>query len=150
MGGTVEKKSYPLVDWYGQDPMLLIEHPTGVFHSGQTGGMCCNHPQVEGLAIPLNNFGNREWAALPSTCPDGCCDKLSMDSFAKLSKVWPTQEHETYYIAPDPVRWRDGEESWLPVIIEPGKRQLREFESNPLALWLIGKKGFILTQDNCD
>ena len=146
-------KSYPLVEWYSEriGPILIIEHKCGVFHTGQTQGMACNHPEIEGVAIPLSDFGNTTWMDLPSTCPDGCCQKgLSLETYEKLQKVWPTQEYETYYIALDYLRMGEGEEALIPVIIQPGKRKLRDFEIAPLTNWVIGKRGFILTQDNCD
>lgn len=39
---------------------LLVESKTGIFYSSQTGGVCCNHPQIEGAIIaaaPATIFG---------------------------------------------------------------------------------------------
>lgn len=32
---------------------LILEIPTGVYYTNQTGGHACNHPQVEGVYMPF-------------------------------------------------------------------------------------------------
>ena len=34
---------------------LIIEFPSGVLYSNQTGGTSCLHPQIEGVFVPLRN-----------------------------------------------------------------------------------------------
>ncbi|MFN0257548.1 DUF6210 family protein [Pedobacter ureilyticus] len=34
---------------------LIIEYPSGILFSNQTGGFSCLHPSVEGIYVPLNN-----------------------------------------------------------------------------------------------
>ncbi len=46
---------------------LVIEAPTGVVYSTQTGGSCCDHPEVEGFIVPLLYF---DWAELGKKTQD--------------------------------------------------------------------------------
>jgi len=34
---------------------LIIEYPSGMFFSNQTGGTSCQHPSIEGIYVPLCN-----------------------------------------------------------------------------------------------
>ena len=34
---------------------LIIEYPSGILYSNQTGGTSCLHPEIEGVYIPLRN-----------------------------------------------------------------------------------------------
>jgi len=34
---------------------VIIEHPTGVFYSNQSGGTGCLHPKIEGIFVPFGN-----------------------------------------------------------------------------------------------
>jgi hypothetical protein len=34
---------------------LIIEYPSGIIYSNQTGGTSCLHPEVEGVFVPLRN-----------------------------------------------------------------------------------------------
>lgn len=34
---------------------LIVEHPSGVRYSNQTGGTGCHHPEVEGVLVPVAN-----------------------------------------------------------------------------------------------
>lgn len=35
---------------------IILKAKTGFKYSNQTGGVCCNHPEQEGLLIPLENI----------------------------------------------------------------------------------------------
>lgn len=48
---------------------IIIPEPTGVFFSPQTAGVCCHHPLLEGIFIPLSeptiyNKNKKEWVSL--------------------------------------------------------------------------------------
>lgn len=32
---------------------LIVNHPSGVVYTNQAGGVCCTHPELEGVLIPL-------------------------------------------------------------------------------------------------
>lgn len=34
---------------------LILQYPTGVMVTNQTGGYCCLHPEIEGIYIPFND-----------------------------------------------------------------------------------------------
>lgn len=36
-----------------KQPVIIVPAETGVIYSNQTGGCCCNHPEMEGYIIPL-------------------------------------------------------------------------------------------------
>jgi hypothetical protein len=40
---------------------MIVEMPTGVMYSNQTGGASCLHPRVEGLYVPLANDCTESW-----------------------------------------------------------------------------------------
>lgn len=37
-------------------PALIVAHPSGVVYNHQAGGYACNHPEMEGVFIPLDDF----------------------------------------------------------------------------------------------
>ncbi|OED48096.1 hypothetical protein AB832_00370, partial [Flavobacteriaceae bacterium (ex Bugula neritina AB1)] len=39
---------------------IIIEYPTGVLISNQTGGTACLHPKIEGIYLPLANDYNEQ------------------------------------------------------------------------------------------
>jgi hypothetical protein len=49
----LSKPSVELWDTVGLG--LIIEYPSGIFFSNQTGGTACLHPSIEGIYIPIHN-----------------------------------------------------------------------------------------------
>lgn len=47
----------------GDVPILIAAAKTGIFYTNQTGGVACNHPAIEGFAVPLG----------PGLEIDACC-----------------------------------------------------------------------------
>lgn len=45
--------SAPVELWNVDSPGVIVEIPTGVRWSNQTGGTACNHPEVEGVFVPM-------------------------------------------------------------------------------------------------
>lgn len=116
---------------------LIISHPTGVFYSGQCGGMSCRHPEFEGYVIGIGDFGQDF-----DTCQFGCLymddeDKIKLsDAFDELCKE---TEKWIYKIKVDRDRLNEMMEGWIPVIIN-GKMDSVVFENT---------KG-IIHLPNCD
>ena len=52
--------------WEGVGLGLIIEYPSGVLYSNQTGGTTCLHPQAEGVFVPLRGEVEVESNALLS------------------------------------------------------------------------------------
>jgi len=53
-GFRVDDSRMLLVDaWSIGQWGIIIPEPTGVFYGLQTGGVCCHHPAIEGIFIPL-------------------------------------------------------------------------------------------------
>ena len=143
----MKAEKLPMIHWYCELPVVLIEHNTGIRYCGQVGGMLCSPLGIEGFPIPLDD---PEWKQLYSLShPDACClPGLSDELLEKLEQNWPKQEHEPLYVKLDRSRADKGTECWFPVIIEKGKAEqhFAKKDSEPL----IGKKGFLLMPDNCD
>lgn len=52
----MDKASKPLIELYDSVGLgIIIEYPTGILVSNQTGGTACLHPQMEGVYLPLRN-----------------------------------------------------------------------------------------------
>ena len=50
----VNDERFILVDaWSIGQWGIIIPEPTGIFYSLQTGGVCCHHPAIEGIFVPL-------------------------------------------------------------------------------------------------
>ena len=48
---------------------LIILNPTGIHYTAQAGGMCCEHPEVEGFVMALHPDRFKHFG---STCDYGC------------------------------------------------------------------------------
>lgn len=47
----------PLIEiWDSVGLGIIIELPTGIMISNQTGGTACLHPKIEGIFLPLSNY----------------------------------------------------------------------------------------------
>lgn len=106
----------PVIDIGFDFPVVLIEWPTGVWYSGQVGGIACMHPEVEGFYLPLSE---EFWKPLKGiSCPASCYGRpIGEELCRKLQAVWPNQENERLQIYFDPVFCDNGTEAWFPVQI---------------------------------
>lgn len=131
---------------------LLVEHPTGVLWSNQTGGTACAHPECEGFYVPLGRaqmfadveypFESQWWltsAELEKV--DSWCVKpydreavqAWIDSVPDLATVLkPRDSYEGWW-----------GENWIPVRVRDG---LSQFD----CLSGLGNKLAILTMQNSD
>ncbi|SHF59946.1 hypothetical protein SAMN05444344_0717 [Tenacibaculum mesophilum] len=51
----------PLIEiWDSVGLGIIIEYPTGIMISNQTGGTACLHPKIEGIFLPLSNDYSKE------------------------------------------------------------------------------------------
>jgi hypothetical protein len=54
--------------WSSHNSHIIIKIPSGIYYSNQTGGICCHHPEIEGVLIPLPS--DIEFDAILSDFPD--------------------------------------------------------------------------------
>lgn len=150
----LQEKARPLI-YVGDDkPHLLVEWPTGIKYCGQTGGIACCHPEVEGFDITLpSRFSVLE----DLTCDEGCWGHaLGTKTVDKLKAVWPKtrESHQwgAYWeLELDESRMRNSMEAWIPVRVVRGTaKSLVGHCINELDVWLVGKQGWLLLPDNCD
>ena len=122
---------------------LIIEYPSRVHYTNQTGGYACRHPVQEGAFIILDNtyhlgtrleahFTGEKWGG---HCYDGIdvetadfVDDFLHETCSKLLKV-------------DRSRLKECQEAWVYVIVEQDKTELPE--------WNIDGRG-VLTWNNSD
>lgn len=58
---TLQKMNQPLIEiWDSVGLGIIIEYPTGIMISNQTGGTACLHPKIEGIFLPLSNDYSEE------------------------------------------------------------------------------------------
>ncbi|WP_316806523.1 DUF6210 family protein [Pedobacter agri] len=56
MENVTEQPMRPKIElWDTVGLGLIIEYPSGIFFSNQTGGTSCQHPSIEGIYVPLHN-----------------------------------------------------------------------------------------------
>ena len=138
---------FPIIYWYNELPVVLVEHDTGIMYCGQAGGMICGPFGIEGFPIPLDD---PEWRQLYGLShPDACCiPGLSDELLNRLEQNWPKQENKFFYVKLDRSRAEKGIECWFPVMIEKGIAEHHFAKKD--SEFLVGKKGFLLMPDNCD
>ena len=149
----------PLIElWEGVGLGLIIEWPSGILYSNQTGGTACLHPEVEGVFIPLRNDCERDGDRLlspenelleyfegPKHRGTGAIRGLDTDDAELITSV--LAKWQLHQLAVDRTRLGDSHEAWVYVVIEGELAggdglPLRGFPAHPL-------KG-ILTWSNSD
>jgi len=120
----------PLIElWEGVGLGLLIEWPSGILYSNQTGGTACLHPEVEGLFVPLRNDCERDGDRLLSPENDlleyfegpkhrgtGAIHGLDADDAEFITSV--LAKWHLHQIAVDHTRLSDSHEAWVHVVID--------------------------------
>lgn len=109
-------------------PVVIVECATGICYSGQVGGICCRHPEVEGyLDFPF--YRERDWQPLVGvSCPDGCCQELSQEKAEEIDTILRHVSAMRFNFA----RLSQSTEAWFPVML------------NDESI------GWLLMPDNCD
>lgn len=112
---------------------VIINLPTGVFFTNQTGGVSCNHPELEGIFIPLHD-----------TAPEPCiCFDYSEDEASDMIQDYFDRNHLPLRVD----RTERLEEAWIPVVVtNRSDSHYYDFSG-----WreLVGKSGRYV-YNNCD
>ena len=134
---------------------LIIEFPTGIIISNQTGGTACLQPEVEGIYLPLLNDCNNEKILIsPETdlinyfegdkyngngATKGI-DKEDVESISRILKKYSVNE----ILQINEERLNESHEAWIHVLIKKENRWnlMQEFEPYP--------RNGILTWSNSD
>lgn len=108
---------------------LIIEYPSGVIYSNQTGGTSCSAPCVEGVFVPLRNdyavpsreFLSPEHALIayfegPKWRGTGATQGIDPEDVEFIERL--LSEHRlSHCITLDRTRLRDSHEAWIHVIV---------------------------------
>lgn len=126
----------------GEYPSLIVEWPTGIKYTAQTGGIGCDHPVCEGFVMGLPQLFEKF-----DDCSYGCHHLWEMeDARIKLADDLDIffKDNHYDYLQIDRSRLKDLTEGWWPVIIsrELGDHFMNGTHPGPF-------KGFIHT-GNCD
>lgn len=97
---------------------LIILHKTGIFYTGQCGGISCTHPYTEGYLIDMGSLGDDI-----DECSFGCAYLESMPEKQKeLGEVYDKMLQE--YCKPlvidlrfDFDRVTETQEGWIPLLL---------------------------------
>lgn len=110
----------PIVElWDYEGCGIVVEAPTGVFYTNQTGGNICNHPKAEGFFFPLNDRLSQSWGRLH----DNLCG-FSWNGepvIGPLATSILEDEILPAFVKVDDSRLLEGEEAWVPVIFDDGR-----------------------------
>lgn len=126
-----------LIDAYG----VIINKETGIIWTNQTGGECCNHPEIEGFFVPYITDLSHKLCCGPfdDKFKEKICDEIDQEFL----------ENSDPFIV-DRERWSICQEAWVPIIvIACHKDSIHSPWQTDVFNNLIGAKG-ILTYPNCD
>jgi hypothetical protein len=149
----------PVVElWEGVGLGLIIEWPSGILFSNQTGGTSTLHPETEGIFVPLRNDcerqGNRllspdsellEYFEGPKHKGTGATQGLDSEDADFITSVlarWHLDQ-----VTVDRARLADSHEAWVHVIIDENKSGNEELPFHNFAPY--PRRG-ILTWSNSD
>jgi len=125
----------PIVQlWEAVGLGLIIEYPSGIAYSNQTGGTSCSHPKVEGLLVPLRNDTEYETRRLlspenelydyfkgPKYCGTGAIGGLDVEDVSFIESVLEKYRLSSC-ISIDRSRLADSHEAWVYVNVEREER----------------------------
>ena len=125
----------PIVQlWQAVGLGLIIEYPSGIAYSNQTGGTSCSHPKVEGLFVPLRNDIEYETRRLlspenelydyfkgPKYCRTGAVGGLDVEDVSFIESVLEKYRLSSC-ISVDRSRLADSHEAWVYVKVEREER----------------------------
>jgi len=111
--------------WDGVGLGLIIECPSGVVYSNQTGGTSCLRPEMEGVFVPLRNdyevpslklmspeisfAAYFEGPAHPGTGATGGLSGADADFIDSTLETW----HLSSFLSVDRARLRESHEAWV-------------------------------------
>lgn len=135
---------------------LVICHPTGIFYTAQTRGVCCNHPEAEGFMLPVE-FEESEEFNRWFDCKHNCYKKWENGSeeqmkSASLSNrfiqgaIKMSYKYQINSMLFDFERIKDFQEGWWPV---KGEGYLHYLSNRIKGIQLKQYKGY-LHLGNCD
>jgi hypothetical protein len=123
----------PIVQlWQAVGLFLIIEYPSGIAYSNQTGGTSCSHPKVEGLLVPLrNDIATRcllspenelyDYFEGPKYCGTGAIGGLDAEDVSFIESVLEKYRLSSC-ISIDRSRLADSHEAWVYVKVEGEER----------------------------
>jgi hypothetical protein len=138
----------PLLDLLWFDGLgLIIEHPSGVRYTNQTGGYACHHPEVEGAFIPIPDHRSEQAYVLKKfftgpKCKGWCYDGIDEETARFVDKVLGQSRH-TQSLQVNRAKLAESQEAWIHVTVRS--------DQEPSELW----SGFenavgIITWENSD
>ena len=103
--------------WELSGAALIVPCKSGVVYTNQVNGTACEHPECEGILIPINNDGVRENFASSLEAKlcglfDGTWDSLDQAKADEIDKVLG-QFNETNGITVDRAKLTNSVESWV-------------------------------------
>lgn len=121
-----------------EKPLLLIEDRSGRTYEGQSGGVCCNHPEATGILFNLRKAG-KLGELLDGPHHQRWCGFIDRDGLAELDAY--------FTMLGIPLRtsgfWHD--EGWVSVTVQP----IPDGEKWDYLTPYVGRSG-ILIWNNCD
>jgi hypothetical protein len=144
--------------WEGVGLGVIIEYPSGVLYSNQTGGTACRQPSVEGVFVPLRNditdgvllsperelrhyFADGKYGGDGKYAGTGAVGGIDTDDVQFINTVL-TKCALSEALSVDVSRLSESEEAWIPVVIAKDEGVFSGFGPYP-------KRG-ILTWPNSD
>lgn len=96
---------------------LIIEHPTGVIYSNQTGGNFCLQPELEGAFVPLDAPAVEDQLYAWFTQGDGHPIRLPMSDADRVDEIL-RDAHLAPTIVVDRERLAESSEAWIYVLLQ--------------------------------
>ena len=138
------KTTQPSIDLIGFEGLgLIIEWPSGVNYTTQSAGYGCEHPQIEGVMVPLFDGVGRP--VLHSLRQHFRGDWHAIDEKAAAIIDGILKRYDLGFIRADRSRLSDSRESWIFVTVDE--------DSSPKLLPRIegfGSRSGVLTWPNSD
>jgi hypothetical protein len=144
------KAEKPFIElWNFKGLGLIIEHPTGVIYTNQTGGHSCKHPELEGAFYPLFDRPGSQQTELDhiflSEKWRGWCDSGIDAETADCIDIILASSLLTRHLKVDRDRLTESWEAWIHVMFEPKNK----YDESPLYFGFSSGKG-VLTWENSD
>jgi len=121
---------------------LIVAHPSGVIYSNQTGGYACDHPEMEGVFVPLHDTDPYvdQYQQLDQHFYYGpkwrghCYSGIDEETAAVVDEIL-TGSYLTRRLTVNRDKLRDSEEAWIHVIIAPPRE--RDFDGYPSGVGVL-------------
>ncbi len=130
----------PIIEiWDSVGLGIIIEYPTGVWVSQQTGGTSCLHPKVEGIYLPLHNdYTHKEHQFLspeidlsqyfegPKHNGTGATSGLDQEDVKVITEIL-TKYKLGHILEINKSKLKESHEAWVHIWLKP--------EKNNIPLW---------------